>query len=405
MGQSWWKLHRPEGEFLKMEFPGVHVTAWSSWKMVFPRGKAFGSDPSDQGNFWIRGGRCSWRQSHFAVHLQVSCYKRALGLCFSVPHLWNRKKPSPECNLHVSGMITKQRAQNLDGISSGLALTRQPRDGWLKEQPENALCSAVNWAMSPLLLHPLAECWVWNTSCPGALCGGCVCANIGGFKTHPAREPPWWVCLCLCLCRLVSLKSILPGASLVGVFVFAFVCVWFFCLCLCFCLFVVCVCVFVHLCLYLCVCLFVLRHLAPFSWCEMSQDLQKKAGNQTCSLETIAPLNYFSYKLEWSGCKLQLVIFRLLLMAWWFKVPTLPAVFIPAIYFKFDQRLCNPPEFVLVLFRSWLGRLPVSQCSVQRGIWDKALPDSSLSPVAIFRGNLQRGQSKSSGAALATGRI
>lgn len=40
-----------------------------------------------------------------------------------------------------------------------------------------------------------------------------------------------------------------------------------------------------------------------------------RAGNQTCNLEIIGPLNYFSYKLKWSGCKLQLVIFRLL---WWF---------------------------------------------------------------------------------------
>lgn len=97
-------------------------------------------------------------------------------------------------------------------------------------------------------------------------------------------------------------------------------------------------------------------------------------------------------------------------MVWWFKVPSLPPVFIPAIYFKFDQRLYNPPEFVLVLFRSWLvrQRLPTFQCSaavcaVQRGILDKSLSDSSPSPVAIFRGHLWEQETFSDGREKAAG--
>lgn len=50
-------------------------------------------------------------------------------------------------------MITR-RARNLDGISSDLALTQQPRDGWLKEPLENGLSSAVN--VSQLLDVPSA---------------------------------------------------------------------------------------------------------------------------------------------------------------------------------------------------------------------------------------------------------
>lgn len=51
-------------------------------------------------------------------------------------------------------MTTTQRAQNAERISSDLVLTQQLCDGWLKEQPENGLSSAVN--VSHLLGAPAA---------------------------------------------------------------------------------------------------------------------------------------------------------------------------------------------------------------------------------------------------------
>lgn len=82
-------------------------------------------------------------------------------------------------------MITIQRAQNLDRISSDLALTQEPRDGWLKEQPENGLSSAVN--MSHLLSAPPTPDrsggfethpgWPCSSVLAGCLFGGFVCAD------------------------------------------------------------------------------------------------------------------------------------------------------------------------------------------------------------------------------------